>query len=202
MGQEWSLGAEESTATAVSRLGLRDEVDPCGRRERPFRHHEHAAAGAGAEWTVDRTRQGMKTSELRTIVGRLPEKLPLTDSFDVGRDRSLRWYSSQREHLLGWLGEYDTPGAYGRKNPGQDAKFFYNHFRCAPGLLWLAEALGEHDEILKFAIRDMKDANLNPSSQCAAFRRAVPWDRIAELAEEFIRQKSSSRRFRMRQLSD
>lgn len=24
------------------------------------------------------------------------------------------WYSSQKEHWLGWLAEYDRPGAYGR----------------------------------------------------------------------------------------
>jgi hypothetical protein len=25
------------------------------------------------------------------------------------------WYASQKQHWLGWLGDYASPGAYGRK---------------------------------------------------------------------------------------
>jgi len=38
------------------------------------------------------------------------------------------WYTSQKEHWLGWLSEYNGPGAYDRKIwRGRSAKFAYNH---------------------------------------------------------------------------
>jgi hypothetical protein len=43
------------------------------------------------------------------------------------------WYTSQKEHWLGWLSEYDGPGAYGRKRwMGRSAEFVYNHINCPP----------------------------------------------------------------------
>ncbi len=50
------------------------------------------------------------------------------------------WYTTQKEHWLGWLGEYDGPGGYGRV-PGKkrDAKFAYNHIVNPEMLLWLFE---------------------------------------------------------------
>src|SRR5450755_1981595 len=50
------------------------------------------------------------------------------------------WYRSQKEHWLGWLSEYDGPGAYGRTNSNRSAEFTYNHINCAQMLFWLAEA--------------------------------------------------------------
>lgn len=87
----------------------------------------------------------MTPLEFRALIERLPEKAPLAELFNerdnlqgVGRV----WYRNQKEHWLGWLAEYNGPGAYGRKNSNRDAKFIYNHFQCSPGLLWLAEASG------------------------------------------------------------
>lgn len=38
------------------------------------------------------------------------------------------WYRTQKEHWLGWLRDYDCPGAYGRKvTGGRDSHFVYNH---------------------------------------------------------------------------
>lgn len=125
----------------------------------------------------------MEISELRKTIARLPPRQPLTDAFECYPDTSSQRFSSQKEHLLGWLAGYDGPGAYNRKNPGKDARFFYTHFRCAPGLLWLAEALGEDPATLADGIEQVKAARPNPSSQCAAFRRVVPWERIAELVD-------------------
>lgn len=93
------------------------------------------------------------------------------------------WYSSQKEHLLGFWGEYSKAGAYGRKNTDRDAKFAYNHLRCAPALLWLAEALGEERDVLEKAIAAIRTAGPNRSSQCAAFRKVLPWSRIESLIE-------------------
>ena len=118
---------------------------------------------------------------LRKIIRRLPEDQPVTDEFEFGAGTA--WYRSQREHLDGWLSQYNGPGAYNRKKPSTSSRQFYNHFRCAAGLLWLAEALGEDPAVLRSAVKSVRAAGKNPSSQCAAFRRAVPWSRIVELVE-------------------
>lgn len=127
------------------------------------------------------------------VVARLDPRQLLTDGFEGRPDTSHTRYGSQREHLLGWLTEYGGPGAYRRKNPGRDARFFYSHFRCAPGLLYLAEALGEERDALRKAITAVESAPANPSSQCAAFRRHVPWTRIEELIAERAAEGTSFR---------
>jgi hypothetical protein len=44
---------------------------------------------------------------------------------------------------MGWLSEYNGPGAYSRKAwRGRSAEFVYNHIGCPPMLLWLAEVTG------------------------------------------------------------
>jgi hypothetical protein len=48
------------------------------------------------------------------------------------------WYESQKEHWVGWLFHYNSPGAYGRKVvEGRNAKFVYNHVVCPELLLYL-----------------------------------------------------------------
>jgi hypothetical protein len=124
----------------------------------------------------------ISVSDLRRVVKQLDTEQPLTDAYEmrtVGRGSGT--YANQRQHLIGWLGEYNSTGYYNRKNPSTSGKTFYNHFRCAAGLVWLAEALGEDQEVLAGAIAVIEAGSSNPSSECAAFRRAVSWDRIVEL---------------------
>jgi hypothetical protein len=85
------------------------------------------------------------------------------------------------EHVTRWLEEYGGPGAYKRKTSGLDGRSFWNHFLCAPGLLWVAEALREDPETVQSAA-DAASVKTNVSSQCAAIRAIIPWKRIAELA--------------------
>ncbi len=76
----------------------------------------------------------------------LPPKCRITMDFEDNLtdlqvwDKRDVWYSSQKEHWLGWLRQYDGPGYYGRKNPQRSAEFVYNHIGCPPMLLWLGEA--------------------------------------------------------------
>jgi hypothetical protein len=88
------------------------------------------------------------------------------------------WYKSQKEHWLGWLSEYDGPGAYGRKNANRSAGFVYNHINCSPMVLWLGEASG----VQKEQVREAKVAALlapdNMGSQCSAIRKIIPWSLI------------------------
>ena len=123
---------------------------------------------------------------LASRIVKLPATLPITTAFE--RDlRKLRtwgttsvWYSTQKEHWLGWLKEYGGPGYYARKDWNRDAEFVYNHIVCPPMVLWLGEASG----ISLILIRKAKKAGLSAgpslSAQSAAIRRVVPWELIQD----------------------
>ncbi|USI91691.1 hypothetical protein [Rhodococcus pyridinivorans] len=123
-------------------------------------------------------------AQLREVISSLPASLPITDEYEAGNSGKKVWYRSQKEHLQGWLAGYNGPGAYNRKTHTGTARDFYQRFRCVAGLLWLAEALGEDSQMLRGAVADVYASGSNPSSQCAAFRRRVPWARIEELLVE------------------
>jgi hypothetical protein len=129
----------------------------------------------------------MSPKKLAGEIQRFRPHPPITESFERALRESGRWgrkpvwYASQKQHWLGWLSEYDSPGYYGRKHRGQSAEFAYNHIMCPPMLLWLAEASG----IRKKKILEAKDAALSArptlASQCASIRKCIPWD-VVELS--------------------
>jgi hypothetical protein len=88
------------------------------------------------------------------------------------------WYESQKEHWIGWLGDYDGPGYYGRKNPKRSAEFVYNHINCSPMVLWLGEASGVAKKDVAKAKRAALRAKNNMGSQCSAIRKVIPWASI------------------------
>ena len=91
------------------------------------------------------------------------------------------WYTTQKEHWLGWLSEYDSPGAYGRKTvSGRSAEFVYNHINCPPMLLWLAEAAGVSRRDVLGAKRSALSARRSRGTHCAVIRKAIPWPMIEE----------------------
>lgn len=107
----------------------------------------------------------------------------VSDAYETGAAPGRRpWYSDQREHVVGWLRELDGPGAYGRTTRGLSARHFWQHFQCAPGLLWVAEALGEDPDLVQ-AAADAAGGRGRAAAQCAAIRRVIPWERTAELIE-------------------
>lgn len=126
----------------------------------------------------------MTPAELCRKIRRLPTKAPITEGLErhlAGGPANQNYYPSQKHHLLAFWGEYETYGYYGRKmKAGYTAEFAYNHFRCAPGLLWLAEAVG----VPKTKLRSAKAAVLavkgNDASQAAALRKIIPWSEIVE----------------------
>ena len=128
----------------------------------------------------------MTTDTLSRQIRRLQELSPLTTQFELALRRrgvwgkKRVWYTSQKQHWLGWLSEYHGPGAYGRKNQDGSAEFAYNHIVCPPMILWLAEAAG----VSRARIVKAKQAALGAgpflASQSAAIRKIVPW-RLIEL---------------------
>jgi hypothetical protein len=74
----------------------------------------------------------MTPISLRKHIARLPENTPhhlaLTHALKIGAGYDGAWYTSEKEHWMGWLAEYDGPGAYGRQSDQRcDARFVYNH---------------------------------------------------------------------------
>lgn len=88
------------------------------------------------------------------------------------------WYSTQKEHWLGWLKEYSGPGYYGRKNWNRDAEFAYNHVVCPPMVLWLGEAFGISPILVRKAKKAALDAPPSLPAQSAAIRTVIPWSMI------------------------
>jgi hypothetical protein len=75
----------------------------------------------------------MAPQQLATKIRKLRDRAPITTSFErILRRRGVwskegAWYTTQKEHWLGWLSEYCGPGYYGRKNWQRSAEFVYNH---------------------------------------------------------------------------
>ena len=89
-----------------------------------------------------------------------------------------KWYTTQKEHWLGWLGEYHGPGAYGRKSDAKrDARYAYNHIVESKMLLWLIEASGVRNGLVISARRACMGAS-SLQQKSAAIRKHIPWDEL------------------------
>ncbi len=120
--------------------------------------------------------------ELAKILKKKRDYYPISEEFEKKYLPGNTWWSSQKEHIIAWLNELDEPGAYHRKTRNLDAKHFWNHFACAPGLLWVAEALGEERTTIQTAATAAAKAKRG-GPQCAVIRHIIPWNRIAYLIE-------------------
>jgi hypothetical protein len=126
----------------------------------------------------------VRPSTLARYIRSLPSGGPFSDRLSKalrhGQEPKRVWYSTQKEHWLGWLAQYDGEGAYGRKlGQKRTAEFAYNHIRCAPMLLWLAEACHIPLPQVRKALTASVAAGSSGSGQCAALRGVIPWGDIA-----------------------
>ncbi len=86
------------------------------------------------------------------------------------------WYRTQKEHWLGWLKEYNGPGAYGRQTGRRrDARYAYNHIVNPQMLMWLIEASKVPKELVAAARQAAADG-ATMMQQSGAIRRHVPWE--------------------------
>lgn len=141
----------------------------------------------------------MRGPEFAKVLATLQPHLPITAAYErrhrQGSPHKQTKYRSQREHMVGWMSETEGPGAYGRKSRNRDARTTYNNLRCAPALIWMAEALGEDSGVVRSAIAAADAAGSDFGAQCGAIRKIVPWDRIEGLLEaREIRESSSQGR--------
>lgn len=90
-----------------------------------------------------------------------------------------KWYRTQKEHWLGWLGEYDGPGAYGHlPKMNRDAKFVYNHIVEPKMLAWLIEASRTRSASTR-SVRSIIAKKISMQQKSAAIRKLVPWADLA-----------------------
>lgn len=130
---------------------------------------------------VDAQAPDMPARDMAALLRRAGAHYPVSDAYERDYLPGKHWWSSQQEHVAAWLEELEGPGAYGRATRGRGARQGYTHFQCAPGLLWMAEALGEDRAVVE-AAASAAGGTGRVGTQCAAIRRVIPWARIAELA--------------------
>ncbi len=109
-------------------------------------------------------------AEFIKIIRCLPEDDPVNNP--------RKWYKTQKEHWLGWLGEYKGPGANGRKTGiKRDARFAYNHVVCPELLLYLIKAIPLPQAQIESAQKAYKEGS-SEMGKSGAIRKAVPWKEI------------------------
>jgi hypothetical protein len=97
---------------------------------------------------------------------------------DRPRNTPGKWYRTQKEHWLGWLGEYHTRGFYGRKSHvRRDARYAYNHIVEVKMLIWLSKAAGISRGVLTKAISAQNECATLPAKS-GAYRKVVTWEDI------------------------
>jgi hypothetical protein len=126
----------------------------------------------------------MTPQQLRRRILTLKEDHPLVALFeDTLLKRNTRkkdpWYSSQKEHWLGWLKEYDGPGYYGRESWDVTAETVYNRVVNPSMVLWLGAAAGVPLARVEEAVESALAAKPGMASQSAAIRKVIPWSLIA-----------------------
>ena len=126
---------------------------------------------------------------MRAIIELLPnhgeysQKLEAHSLLAINRNPT---YKSQKDHWLRWLGDYDGPGFYNRKtHSGRDAKYIYNHIMCSPMVLYLPEALGVSQALIKKAFSEViKAKDPSMAKQCGIIRKSIPFELVEkELAK-------------------
>ncbi len=116
----------------------------------------------------------MTVLQLLACVRRLDPKGPLTDELAKRLRARRKWYRNERQHWIGWLREYDGPGAYDRRDHARDARGVYQRIQCPTMLFWLAEAAGVPEARLRTAANAVCATDSGPE-QCGALRLVIPW---------------------------
>ena len=131
-----------------------------------------------------------RPQDLLRIVERLSAEQPLTDAFsskwqaqEGEHERKAVWYSNQREHWIGWLRQWDGPGAYGRQDWDRSARYVYQHINNPQMLVWLCEAAAaaRPEALSRQLVEDAANAALSKTSMpgmASAFRHALPWELV------------------------
>ena len=99
---------------------------------------------------MDRQINDMNVLDFGRLISMISIDTPISNEFDKNYgQKKKRWWTCQREHLTIWCLHQPTPGIHGFKHePNNSARVMYNKFGRPETLLWLAESLGEDEEVL------------------------------------------------------
>lgn len=123
-------------------------------------------------------------NDFAQLLIKLEEHPPITELYDrnFGQEKNV-WWSSQREHMFEWFRKQDSfgEGNYKRNTMNKSAMKTYNRLQCAGALLWIAEALGEDEELIRntaiVASRETK------KKRAGVVREQIPWENIVKMCE-------------------
>lgn len=191
---EWLIkasGIRKPAVTAALRAAQRARTlmakSAAIRRHVPWADIESALWGSGSRSARPRRRRttravpqthSMSVRSFGRAIAALPSDPPLITPG--------KWYTTQQEHWLGWLRDYDGPGAYGRQpHAKRDARYSYNHVVEPKLLLWLIQACGMKASKVKAARAATRQAR-SMMQQSAAIRRLVPWDDVEERLRDTV----------------
>ena len=109
-------------------------------------------------------------SQFIQVIKRLPSDPPV--------DHPKVWYWTQKEHWLGWLGDYEGPGAYGRKTGvKRDAKYAYNHIVCPELLMYLIRSIPLKKDLIEAAEKAYQTGS-SQMEKSGAIRKVAPWSEV------------------------
>jgi len=90
------------------------------------------------------------------------------------------WYLTQKEHWIGWLSNYHSPGGYGRQvDKNRTAKYAYNHIVNSLMLLWINKAAGVDPKLIK-KVQSIALKEKTLMAQSAIIRKSIPWTTLAD----------------------
>jgi hypothetical protein len=123
--------------------------------------------------------------QLRRKIANLEPVQPISIRFETAiAEREVRkkdrWYGAQKEHWLGWLKEYDGPGYYARQSWDVTAEAVYNRVVNPSMILWLGEAAGVREGIVKEASSAALRGSPTMAGQSGVIRCVIPWSLIEE----------------------
>lgn len=135
---------------------------------------------------MDKQINDMNVLDFGRSISMISIDTPISIEFDKNYgQKEKRWWACQREHLTIWCLYQPTPGIHGFKHqPNNSARVMYNKFGRPETLLWLAESLGEDEEILLETVNEIKNIK-NCRRACAELRRKISFDRILELIKRY-----------------
>ncbi|ARU45740.1 hypothetical protein [Corynebacterium silvaticum] len=118
----------------------------------------------------------------------LPAWMPISSWFEESDpQKSGRWWSSQREHLIFYFfeGLYPDPHYNDKpRNVNLSAQRKYNSLRCPEAKVWLAEALhAVPPERLKSICNEALLIERSGSQRLSFIKKEIPWEKIAKSAK-------------------
>lgn len=126
------------------------------------------------EWLADAIRQ-------------LPPDAPVPP-----RTQGYNHYTTQKDHWLGWLDPTAGSGSYPRRTGDNvPARTVYNRIG-EPRMLWWLASAARVDQCLLDEAKAAMNPQMALSTQCAAFRRFVPWRTLAESLDLSVQSQISN----------